>query len=137
MTLKPLALGPVSIVWLETDPGPCACGREIGAGPVGFDLEPQEPVCDRCLLDRHKDIGMIMWMIHIARELAGEATGTGDPWRADQIMVALMAFAKLYNASAEWPCREAAAMDYMEELRGRLAAIPWDALTKKRVGPVQ
>ena len=128
---------PVSIVWLETDPGRCVCGREIGIGPVGFHQGRQEPVCDKCLLDLHKDIGMMMWMTHIVRELAGEATGTDDPWRADQFMVALMAFAKIYNTGAEWPCREAAAMDFMEELKGRMAGIPWDALTKTLVGPVQ
>ncbi len=132
-----LALGPVSIIWLETDPGPCACGCEIGVGPVGFRLEPREPVCDKCLLDLHKDIGMMLWMTHIARELAAQATGIDDPWRADQFMVALMAFAGLYNAEAGWPSREAAAMDFMEELKERMAVVPWDALRETLVGPVQ
>ncbi len=132
-----LALGPVSIVWLETDPGPCACGQEIGVGPVGFHLDPKKPVCDKCLLELHKDIGMMMWMAHVARELAGNATGVDDPWRADQYMVALMTLARIYHQGAEWPHREAAALDFVEELKARMAAIPWDALVKTLTGPVQ
>ena len=129
-----LALGPVSIIWLETDPGPCACGREIGTGPVGFHLDPGEPVCDNCLLDLHSGLGQVMWMTHVVRDLAREAAD--NPQLADQFKVALMGFAKIYNISAAWPFRKAAAVDFMEELKERIARIPWDALTKM-LGPVQ
>ena len=130
-------LGPVCIVWLDTAPGPCACGADIGIGPVGFHLNPPGPVCDQCLLEMHKDVGMTMWMIHIARELANNATNVGDPLQADKYLVALMAFAKLYNLGATWPAREAAAMEFVQELQARMETIPWDALVKELAGPTQ
>ena len=119
-------IGSVSIVWLETDPGPCACGCEIGIGAVGFHLDQQEPVCDKCLLGLHKDIGMMMWMTHIVRELVDDSTGVDD---LRQRQMALMTFARLYHTGATWPRREAAAMDFMAGLKERLAAVPWSPLT--------
>lgn len=119
-------LGPVSIVWVETDPGPCACGGAIGWGLVGFRRDdPQGPVCDKCLLKLHEDVGLAMRMIHIARELASNATH--DDGRADRFMVALAAFAKLYNLAATWPPREVAVTEFVEKLNASMAAERWEA----------
>lgn len=126
-TAAEMGLGPHSIQWFDADPGPCRrCGGEVGAGPAGFTTEePPGPLCDVCLLKHDKHLGMLIWIAHVVRELADKATGIEDPWAADQVMVTLMTFAKLYHLGAEWPRREAKALDFVKELQERMARIPW------------
>lgn len=129
---KALELGPLSIQWLEADPGPCGCGREIGIGLVGFRAEPPGPVCDVCCLDLHRDVGMAIWMIHAARLMAEQATGTGDPIHADRCMITLLKFAQIYHQGSTWPPRRAAVLELMDELRTRLTNIADQAMPTLR-----
>ncbi len=124
----PIEPGAVSIQWLA-DPGLCTvCGEVVGSGPVGYSTdEPAGPRCDVCLLKEDKGLGMLLWLVLVARELARQATGTKNPADADQCLLVLMAFAKMFDQDAEWPHREAVALDLVAELRERLARIPWPA----------
>ena len=100
----------------------------VGTGPVGYSRdEPAGPRCDACLLKHDKGLGMLLWMGLVARQLARQATGTTDPADADQCLLILMTFAKMFDQQAEWPHREAVALDLVAELRARLARIPWSA----------
>ncbi len=117
----------VSIQWLDA-PGLCPCGEVVGSGPVGYSTdEPAGPRCDDCLLQEDKGLGMVLWMVLVARQLARQATGTENPEDADQCLLVLMAFAKMFDQDAAWPHREAGALDLVAELRKRLARIPWPA----------
>ncbi len=119
--------GAVSIQWLA-DPGLCPCGEVVGSGPVGYSMdEPAGPRCDVCLLKEDKGLGMVLWMVLVARQLARQATGTESPVDADQCLLVLMAFSKMFDQEAEWPHRDAVAVDLVTELRARLARIPWTA----------
>lgn len=71
---------------------------------------------------------MLMWVALVARQLAGQAAGTENPADADQCMLVLMAFSKMFDQGAEWPHREAVALDLVNELRERLARVPWSAV---------
>ncbi len=124
-----IELGAVSIQWLA-DPGLCpVCGEVVGSGPVGYSTtEPAGPRCDVCLLKEDKGLGMFLWMGLVARQLARQATGTENPADADQCLVVLMAFSKMFDQEAEWPHREAVALDLVAELRARLARITWPAV---------
>ena len=117
---KTLGLGPVSLQWLEADPGRCDCGREIGIGLVAFRADPPGAVCDACSLDLHRDVGLALWMIHAARSMAEDATGTTEPSVADRCMVTLLKFAQIFHHSSTWPARRALVIDLMEELQARL-----------------
>lgn len=110
-----IELGPYSVQWLETDPGPCAvCGREVGWGPVGFKMDdPLGPVCDTCLLELNTELGMLLLMAHTSRELAHQATSAADP---REHLVGLLTFAKVYDQGAKWPRRRIAATQLVDEL---------------------
>lgn len=106
------------IRWFETEAGPCVhCRRPVGSGPVGFaEEDPAGPVCDPCLLSFNADLGMLLTMANVSRELAARAAVTDDPWEADQQMVALMASARIYHQGSDWPARRVAAMEVIQEL---------------------
>ncbi len=115
----------------EADLGPCACGLEIGSGPVGFRLdEPVGPVCDGCLLELNRDIGMLMWMAHVVREMAETVAATEEPLKVDQAMLLLMKFAQTYHLGAKWPHRRAAVLDLVDELRARIGVVPGEVWAK-------
>jgi len=52
----------VSIVSLKKKPGPCVfCGYETDSGIVGWhQAHPVGPVCDACLLDQEKELGVFL-----------------------------------------------------------------------------
>lgn len=123
MANMPIALeiGPFSVQWLETAPGPCAaCSCLVGSGPVGFSIEePTGPLCDGCLLDQCPGLGMLLMMANVNRELAQQTTEEGDPERADDCMVALMTVARMYDRGAGWPVRSSKATTFIEDLENR------------------
>ena len=118
---KPLDLGPYSVQWLETPPGPCAaCGSPVGSGPVGFSVEePAGPLCDICLLDRNPGLGMLLMMANVNRELAEQTVQAEESELADDRMVALMTVAQMYNQGSEWPVRSAGVLTYVSGLEER------------------
>ena len=132
-----IELGLYSVQWYDDDPGPCCkCGREVGAGPGGFSTdETAGPLCDGCLLLLNKDLGNMVWLAHMARELAERASKLEDPWTVDQVLVTMMTFAKMYDQSAEWPRREAKADILMKELQARMAKKPWEELLQSVIAP--
>ena len=135
-----LELGPISIEWLETDPGPCAvCSGHVGWGPVGFRREqgeerekPAGPVCDSCLLNLSPDLGMLLLFANAARELASDLPE--DFLVADRQRIALMTFAKIYDLVAQWPRRPYAFMSFLKDLfrhiLKRAAQVPLEAMIK-------
>ena len=130
-----IELGLYSVQWFESDPGPCVeCGEAIGAGPAGFTTDdPSGAVCDACLLRGDRNLGMLIWLAHVAREMAGQASGEEDPWEADKSMVALMTFCKLYHQGAGWPCRESRAADFIRGLKMAMAKVKLDDLLNRKI----
>lgn len=126
-----IKLASLSIEFCETA-GPCVqCGEVVSWGLVGFTLgDPDGRVCDGCLLALNKDLGMLLIMAHVVRELATQAVGIEDPWQADQLMVTLMMFAKIYDQGASWPRRPIAAKEFVEGLSQRVAGVPVAAVAK-------
>ena len=129
-----IELGLYSVQWYEQDPGPCCkCGREVGVGPGGFSTDDTAgptagPLCDGCLLLLNKDLGNLIWLAHMARELTEQASSIEDPWRVDQCLVTLMTFAKMYDQGAKWPRRDAKAAVLMKALQRRMPRKPWEEL---------
>ncbi len=132
-----IELGLYSVQWFEADPGPCCqCNREVGEGPAGFSTDdPAGPLCDGCLLLLDKQLGNLLWLANMARELAEEASRIEDPWRVDQVLVTMMTFAKLYDQGADWPRREAKAAVLMKELETRMKKAPWEELLRSVIAP--
>ncbi len=122
-------VGTVSIQWCEAAPGPCVrCEDPVGSGPVGFTQdEPSGAMCDGCLLEANKDLGMMIMMAHVTRELAikaAEASEATNPWQADHTMLQMMLFAKMYHKGATWDRRPIAATEFVAELHAQFDRIP-------------
>ena len=97
-----IKLGPYSVQWFETDPGPCACcgerGGPVGSGPVGFKVDAG-PLCDNCLLERNMDLGMLLIMVNVNREFANQPK-PDDLSEGDPRKTALMTFSVMYDGAA-------------------------------------
>ncbi len=128
--------GPASIGWFETDPGPCVvCGRQVGFGPVGYKADdPPGPVCDSCMLELNGDLGMMLVMVGVNRELASQVMPDDDLKEAEQRRVALMTFSIVYDEAARWPRRRKAVMTFLKGLVARMKRIPIDTLLKLEKG---
>ncbi len=126
----------IGIRWLEAASDPCVvCEQDVGTGPVGFKTdEPAGSLCDGCLLEANHDLGMMILMVHVVRELATAAEGINDPWKADEIMLSLMLFAKVYNQGATWIRRPIAAREFVAELQNATAKIPITVVLKALLG---
>ena len=126
---------PCSIEWFDSDPGPCVvCGRKIGAGPVGFrGDDPVGPYCDGCTLERNKDLGMLLMVANICREIAAEAEDAGE-CRHDELIVALMVVVRMYNRASSWPVRSVKVLGYFERLKERIPEVPVEAILKMMLG---
>ena len=126
-----IKLWPYSIQWFLNTPGPCArCRREVGSGPVGFrNSEPAGPLCDKCLLDQHFDMGMLLLMANVTRELAKQATRR-DALEAEPYRALLMTFSKVYDQGADWPLRRKEALGYLWDLMQQDDQVPLEAVLK-------
>lgn len=100
----------LSIRWVERDPGPCACGRRIGWGPVGFDGET--PVCDACLMQRDEELAKLLVMVDLVRDLAGPGRSALES-RLKSVL--LTAAGRFYTESTRWPRRPSSASALLEE----------------------
>ena len=130
-TDRPVTTGPFSIQWIDTSPPPpCAvCRRQVGNGPVGFSKgHPAGPLCDICLVDLNVDLGMLLWLAHIARE--GADITAVDLDHADMCMIALTTIAHMLHRGAAWPARMPSPDSATREARAEFPQVPWKRIKK-------
>ena len=111
-------LGDFCIEWLHSGAGPCVlCEEETGTGPVGWHkADPVGPVCDRCMIDRERGLGALLMTANVMRELV-EVPTEGDHSAYDQVVMAMMAYARRYNiVESAWPIRRFHFLEILEEL---------------------
>lgn len=110
-----------SIVFREEVAGPCVvCDEEVGYGPVGWSGEGGG-LCDACLTECHRPLGMVLVMANLVRELGERETADAD--EDLHLMAILMAMARMYakSASKVWPRRP---LDFLKEFQAFLAQRP-------------
>ncbi len=93
-----LATKPGYSIRLATDAGaPCRlCAAETGSGPVGY--RGEEAICDLCMLEDSKELGMVLALVAVARACASvELTSDADRRLAD---AELGSFARIYETFA-------------------------------------
>lgn len=120
---------PFAIEWHEECPGPCStCTAAVGSGPVGW-RRGTGPVCDRCLLELHHDLGSLLQAINVLRELGSAAEHGEDQ---EDVMSALLTYARIYERAAakSWPYRRVGSLEYLRELGARFRRAPrdWNAI---------
>ena len=97
-----------SIRYVKEDAGPCSsCDdcEEIGRGPIGF--HGQRPVCDWCLLMGDRDLGGLLVMAHLTREVDRLRGLMSDQDRALEALSVFTSWARYYSGDADgkWPPR--------------------------------
>ncbi len=97
-----------SIRYVKEDAGPCpSCDdcEEIGRGPVGF--YGNVPVCDWCLLMGDRDLGGLLVMAHLTREIDRLRGLMTDQDRALEALSVFTTWARFYSqdANRKWPPR--------------------------------
>lgn len=93
-----VAFDRVYSIRLAQSPGtPCAqCRMPTGEGPVGYCSE--DPLCDLCLLTGSGDLGMVLTLVAVVRQLAGHLAAGAEDRR--EALEELGAFARLYDRFA-------------------------------------
>ncbi len=97
-----------SIVYVTEDAGRCpSCDdcEEIGRGPIG--MYGEVAICDWCLLMGHQDLGALLVMAHIAREIDRLRGLTHDRDQGTEVLSVFSAWSRYYaqDADRKWPPR--------------------------------
>ncbi len=89
-----------AIIFSEKKGGPCCrCGAQTGNGPIGF--YGRKPLCDFCLMRDAPDLGALLILAQMAREVAALRHRQGARDQSTEALAVVSTWAFFYDQHAQ------------------------------------